>query len=98
VSWYALSIRRLSKLLNWLSICNTKALNGSAITIAAHVLDAMNEYGLDLKHVISLIEAKMEVSPLLVFCISHGYSGCSMQHMHVTTFACCHHQVQIRSI
>ena len=32
------------------------------------------------KNAISLIDAKMEVLPLLIFCISHGYSGCSMQH------------------
>ena len=87
-----------------------EALNGSAIAIAAHVFDAMSEYGLDLKlkkwrastnknkNAISRIEAKIEVLTLLVFCISHGYSGCSMQHDAYYNFCLPHCQVQIRSI
>lgn len=68
------------------------SLNGEAI--AKHILDAMDEYGLDVskwratmldrastnKGALNIIEAKKKVSPFKSFCISHGYAGCGKKH------------------
>ena len=69
-----------------------ESLNGEAI--AAHILESIAEYDLDVKNwrctmldrastnkgSLNLICEKKGVKPLAAFCISHGYSGCGKKH------------------